>query len=657
MRRGFTCFEQTGALPAGKRAALIGAILAGVLAGAARGQDKLVPGELFVERPTLICLGFDWGFSGDANGNASLKAEYRKAGETAWRGQLPMYRSGGDGCNYGNSKYPDPKLKGQPALVWQAPTSFMGSLLDLEPGTEYEVRLEWSDPDGVEGEAVKTLKLRTRPEPRPFEGGEVRHVYPKGFKGPKEEPAYGNVMHAVNGFATWCDNYQTVHPAKAPPGTVVKVHAGVYKDDFTSYRDADAFLHGTITLVADGEPGKPIAIVAAGDGEVVFDGNGADNLFNVMAADYLHFEGLTIRNTRIAFHGGFQGVLGCKGLAVKRCRIENVQYGVLAQDGRSEDFSILDNVFVGANPADRFNPESGGAYGRTKAGYAVNLSGQGHAVGHNRAANFWDILDVFTNALADPALKQQARAIDFYNNDLFNGTDNFIEADGGYGNIRVLRNRCFNCMGAPLSIQRVYVGPSYWIGNIVFNAQVGIEAFKPDGSGSNVIVLHNTFANFPSGMGRFRRLDMRNNLFMGPAGKLGGKEDAAPILAVGKPAALDHNGYRVGREVREPFRAEGAGGFETLAAFAAATGFETHGIELRDYGIFEGAAEPEEYAKSNTSPLIDPATVDLRLKAGAPPVDAGVAIPGVNDGFEGKAPDMGALERGRPVPVFGPRPE
>ena len=42
-------------------------------------------------------------------------------------------------------------------------------------------------------------------------------------------------------------------------------------------------------------------IKGAGDGEVIFDGDGAYNLFNLMAANYNYFEGLTIRNTELAF--------------------------------------------------------------------------------------------------------------------------------------------------------------------------------------------------------------------------------------------------------------------------------------------------------------------------------------------------------------------
>jgi hypothetical protein len=31
-------------------------------------------------------------------------------------------------------------------------------------------------------------------------------------------------------------------------------------------------------------------------------------------------------------------------------------------------------------------------------------------------------------------------------------------------------------------------------------------------------------------------------------------------------------------------------------------------------------------------------------------------IPNVNDGFAGSAPDLGALEVGQPLPIYGPRP-
>jgi hypothetical protein len=45
----------------------------------------------------------------------------------------------------------------------------------------------------------------------------------------------------------------------------------------------------------------------------------------------------------------------------------------------------------------------------------------------------------------------------------------------------------------------------------------------------------------------------------------------------------------------------------------------------------------------------------FQLEPGSPGHDAGVAIPGFNEGFHGRAPDIGAHEEGSPDLVFGPR--
>ena len=47
--------------------------------------------------------------------------------------------------------------------------------------------------------------------------------------------------------------------------------------------------------------------------------------------------------------------------------------------------------------------------------------------------------------------------------------------------------------------------------------------------------------------------------------------------------------------------------------------------------------------------------LNFRLKANSKAVDAGVVLPTINDGFTGKAPDLGALELDQPEPHYGPR--
>ena len=92
--------------------------------------------------------------------------------------------------------------------------------------------------------------------------------------------------------------------------------------------NATTTFEGTYYLTADGTPEQPIVISATGDGEVIIDGRGNFNLFNVKAADYTYFEGLTFRNTDIAIWAGTQAIAGAKGLTVKRCRFEDVGMGV-----------------------------------------------------------------------------------------------------------------------------------------------------------------------------------------------------------------------------------------------------------------------------------------------------------------------------------------
>jgi hypothetical protein len=49
--------------------------------------------------------------------------------------------------------------------------------------------------------------------------------------------------------------------------------------------------------------------------------------------------------------------------------------------------------------------------------------------------------------------------------------------------------------------------------------------------------------------------------------------------------------------------------------------------------------------------------VDVRLSLDSEAIDAGEVLPGFNDGFAGKAPDLGAYEYGTQPPHYGPRKE
>jgi hypothetical protein len=632
--------------------------------------------SFFAEPPTLLSLGFEWQIDGDDNRNASVAVSYRKKGEQAWKEGLPLLRIGNERLN-------------ENAIQFVTINMLAGSIFDLEPGTEYECRFVLSDPDGVTGKKENVVTVRTRTEPQPASGGKVYHVYPSDYKGEKQQPAFTGLMAAYNIGASHSDNFNT-YPPRVQPGDVILVHAGLYKDDRLKYGGGGpggtAPSDGTYYLTQSGTPDKPIVIKGAGDGEAIFDGDGNFNLFNVMAANYNYFEGLTIRNTDLAFLAGLKKIAGASGLTIKKCRIENVGRAFLSDWSGSKDFYITDNVIVGRFPADHlmgFTGRTWQKYGdppKLVSEYAVKVYGSGHVVAYNAISSFHDGVDVATYGNPDgapnPIRDRLPVSIDFYNNEISNVEDNCIESDGGAYNIRVMRNRCFNHGHRALSVQPLFGGPVYFIRNIVYHAPEG-GAVKLTASSSGIVFYQNTFiAAVKPMLGAISNVHFRNNLILG-------KSETPELFAVEtytNYSSSDYNGFRPnegaefsfgwmsppfgvqslyaakpGLSPQERIKQEAGSKedrrFKTLKEFSEATGQDRHSV-LVDYDIFQKVTPPD---PNDPRILYKPSDFDFQLRPGSVAVDAGVRLPNINDGFTGKAPDLGAYEVGQPVPHYGPR--
>jgi hypothetical protein len=620
----------------------------------AQGRNSVIPGEFIVEPPTLICLGFEWKIQGDDNHNATVDVEYRKTGKSEWQEALPMLRIGGEKV-----------WRSKENLEYWTLHMFAGSILDLEQNTEYECRFTMNDPDGVEGKQTKQVTVSTRKEPTTYKGGRVLHVYPPGYEGERQEPSFPGLMQAYYGAGL--GDWDVVWERPVQPGDIIEIHGGLYKSDMQDYVTPLAIpFHGTYVLTIDGTPEKPIVIRAAGDGEVIFDGNGCYRLFDVMAADYNYFQGLTIRNTDIAFYAGYKDVLGCSGLVVQNCRLEDVGIGINAQYAGSKNFYIADNVMIGRDDPYRIigwaNP---GVYGATpvKSYYGVKVYGQGHVICHNHISFFHDGICICTHGSpeSDPDLKSVA--IDIYNNEIRTSVDDFIETDGGTHNIRVLRNRGLNASHYGLSAQPLFGGPVYFVRNVVYNVPRG-GALKVGGANpAGLLIYHNTFIAENHNTIGCSNVHYRNNLFMGTDRP--GKH-VLRTLTYTSYSSLDYNGYRPNENGRPQFMWNAPTvpdlrnydltiasliPFETLAEFQQNTGHEEHGI-LVDYSIFENVKKIDPDQPHKVYVLGD---MDFRLKPGSKAVDAGCVLPNINDDFTGQAPDLGALERERAIPLYGPR--
>src|SRR4051794_40969882 len=57
---------------------------------------RVTPGELVVDPPTLINLGFEWLIEGDDNRNAVVDVSYRKVGDAQWKKGMPLLRLRGE---------------------------------------------------------------------------------------------------------------------------------------------------------------------------------------------------------------------------------------------------------------------------------------------------------------------------------------------------------------------------------------------------------------------------------------------------------------------------------------------------------------------------------------------------------------------------------
>ena len=211
------------------------------------------------------------------------------------------------------------------------------------------------------------------------------------------------------------------------------------------------------------------------------------------------------------------------------------------------------------------------------------------------------------------------------------------DLDAGAHSIRILRNRCANTQTCGISAQPTYGGPIYIIGNILYNVPRGVP-FKFNVHPAGLVVYHNTVvAEWTNPVG-WSNGHFRNNLFMGPV-------HTRTLTAY---STMDYNGYahlpvkleHPGRETHE---------YADLAAVHTALGWEQNGVQVT-WDVFRGLEKPR--GREKTYPTD---AQDYSLKPGSAAVDRGCVLPNVNDGFQGEAPDLGALESGAKAPHYGPR--
>lgn len=456
-----------------------------------------------------------------------------------------------------------------------------GSLLFLNPHTTYQVKLALSDPDG--GAETRVVTAATRRLPAPPVGGRIFHVTPGSGGGE------GSAANPFRGIAA----AQTV----AQPGDTFLLRAGSYG--------------GRIRFDKAGTAASYLVWKGAGDGEVLI--NGVD-----IAASHLWLEGLTVRNQGYATFS----INAPENVVVTRCHFYNNHYSIYLQQG-GKDWYIADNVIVGDTPAssESFSGE----------GIELNITG-GHTVAHNSITNVAD------------GISYPSTNVDIFGNDIFDTSDDGIEADYGGANVRMWGNRIHNAVHNAISFQPQNGAPWYVVRNQLVSSKESPFKFRTT---DRFVLLHNTIVNWAKMMccseDHLLRAYARNNLWISSQGE--------QIWWFGTTAKdwrtdLDYDGFDWGSS-GAPF-VYGGVGYSNLSAFAAASGLERNGRQVSKSACFETFNIP------GPAPTSIPAQV-MTLKAGCAALDAGTILPGINDSFAGIAPDMGAYEYGQPAPSYGPR--
>jgi hypothetical protein len=619
------------------------AALCMLLAAPAAAQNASTAGALELY-PTFQSLGARLTYTGDANANATAHIEWRVQG-------APVWQTGVDMTRITNSRW-------------------AGSVFFLNADTPYEVRAVITDPDGG-GSTSGTVRTRREPvQATPTRTWWVATNGSDANPGDSSRP-FATIQAAAN---------------VAQPGEEIRVRPGIY------YQSLDTPRAGTatqfISLVADA-PGVRIdgsdpAMLQRTDWRsegggvysVAYSGTSTPLLVCADSLQRLYHQA-SITDLQAGANGVAQGFTISAGRLYVRLEDGSSPNGHVMHVARYNDGFYVDTGYwsIGGFDLRYFGDGSGGAaihvnnangcwiWGNTTfaiAGKGIWLRGnsndnlvernlcvdprvstwpwaasknhdeeiqgisaysrRGNVVRFNTCRGTFDGIDG-----GDTGTENDGADMDVHDNFITQVADDALEIELLDAiNTRVFRNRVDDVYSG-FSIAPNYVGPMYVLYNTITNYRRGGFKFSISSNGQTWI-CHNTLASTVSGAGGvhpsgpYANKHFRNNIFMA-TGVTTIDDDAGES---GTGCDFDGNLHYANFSVL--IRWKGVD-YATLAAFRTATGFETSG-------------------RSANPLFVSVPNGDYSLAPLSPAIDAGIRIPGINDHYNGAAPDIGAIEAG-----------
>jgi parallel beta-helix repeat protein len=591
----------------------------------------------------------------DPDGDATATVEYRTGGEP--------YRAGFPPSRVGD-------------------TRFVGSLFWLEPGTSYDVRVTFSDPDGgpLDGTTVAST-ASTRGEiaiPAPNHsyavsptgsGTACSQASPCSLEEGLDQAQPGDEVVLRDGVYYQGDislprsgtsgapivirGYDGETPVLdgADPDTFtwMAYGGGVY---YTTVNAADTHLvlangqrlfpYNSLTnlqsLSRGNTPGfttseTTLYVHLAGDADpngVTMTVSRHSSAFTVEWQDYVYFVNLTFRHYGQGDYAKAIFLNNASDNLVQGCTFASNDVGIgLKRDSHRnviQDNAFYDTIFdwPWADIKDVGGLEDGGV-----VFYAYPFTGRGTIVRRN---TFHDDFDGFS------ACPEETEAVtnetDVYENLVYRVGDDGMETDGRCSNVRIWGNT-FHDVLMGVSLAPVYDGPVYAIRNLIYRTGVGNSGspgspFKFNsgyGQSGPMYLFHNTAdAALPGNNGidikepgTWEIIYARNNVWSGTDYALNNYNETQPI-------DFDYDDLYTTTPGEFVYWGSGPDRhMRDLATFQSLTGQEPHGLNV----------EPGFAGAGSGDYTLDPAS-DL--------IDAGVVIPGINADYAGVAPDVGAYE-------------
>jgi len=520
---------------------------------------------------TIECIGVVVSFSGDADDDSTVVLEYKETSGSTWLTGMDMY-----------AEFTDNQHR--------------GSILGLITDTSYNIRVTFSDADGVIGDNPVTGSITTMDDSPPLGTVHTHYVDDTG-----NDANSGNITHP------WLTIQHAANTVVA--GDTVYVREGTYNE--------------TVTITADGNSANYISFLPYPGETATLDGTTGTkaNLFYLNGANYVRIKGFNIVNS----YAGSAIQVTNSG----HCFIE---YNTISEPDRTPANSLDGGIDLkgSSNCIVQYNDISSSIASVAYVEPIMVESESGATVirYNTITPSITSVRDVIS---CSPESASGTKDCDIYGN-IIVGSWNWdgIQMDGNGTNTRCWNNTILTnstSTFSSMSVNPITDGPCYVFRNIA-NRTVKTGG----GSFGRVYFYHNTFYLYGSTCGwqqtdpNMGNIVTRNNIIHGSFWVFFCREGDTDTMSMDYDNMYTSHGSYFVKWVGEVI-------YGSLAAFQAGTVQADHAISVAD------------------NKFVDAGNNDFNLLSNSPDIDEGILIPGFNDAnsqwpYKGAAPDIGAYEYG-----------